>query len=58
MLDANDWETGTIHRATISITYTLRELYQKLSAAQSAQVSGMSLGRAILIILASSRSCS
>ncbi len=52
MLDANDWETGTIHRATISIAYTLRGLYEKLAAAQSAQVSGMSLGRAILIILA------
>jgi sigma-B regulation protein RsbU (phosphoserine phosphatase) len=52
MLDANDWETGKVHRATISISYTLRGLYQKLADAQSAQVSGMSLGRAILIILA------
>ena len=38
MLDANDWETGAVHRATISITYTLRGLYEKLAAAQSAQV--------------------
>ena len=33
-----DWDSGAVHRATISITYTLRELYEKLSAAQSAQV--------------------
>jgi sigma-B regulation protein RsbU (phosphoserine phosphatase) len=52
MLDANDWQSGDIHRATIPIAYTLRGLYEKLAAAQSAQVSGMSLGRAILIILA------
>ena len=51
MLDASDWETGVVHRANISISYTLRALYGKLAAAQSAQLSGMSPGQAILIIL-------
>ncbi len=51
MLDASNWETGAVHRATISNTYSLRGLYEKLAAAQSAQVSGMSPGQAILFIL-------
>jgi phosphoserine phosphatase RsbU/P len=51
MLDARNWETGAVHRATISNTYSLRALYEKLAAAQSAQVSGMSPGQAILIFL-------
>ena len=51
MLDANNWETGAVHRATISNTYSLRGLYEKLSAAQSAHVGSMSLGQAILVIL-------
>ena len=51
MLDARNWETGALHRATISNTYSLRGLYEKLAAAQSAQVSGMSMGQAILFIL-------
>jgi len=51
MLDANSWDTGTVHRATISNTYALGGLYEKLSAAQSAQVGSMSLGQAILVIL-------
>ena len=58
MLDANDWESGVVHRATIANTYAMRELYDKLSDAQSAQVGAMSLGKAILFILAWSRSCS
>jgi sigma-B regulation protein RsbU (phosphoserine phosphatase) len=51
MLDASNWETGRVHRATISNTYALRGLYEKLADAQSAQVGGMSPGRAILLIL-------
>ena len=42
---------GAVHRATISNTYALRGLYEKLADAQSAQVGGMSPGRAILLIL-------
>jgi phosphoserine phosphatase RsbU/P len=53
ILDASDWETGVVHRATIANTYALRELYQKLSGAQSTQMgaSGVTLGQAILLIL-------
>jgi phosphoserine phosphatase RsbU/P len=51
MLDASNWETGAVHRANISNTYSLRGLYEKLAAAQSAQVGGMSPGQAILFIL-------
>ena len=38
MLDASSWDTGAVHRATISNTYALRGLYEKLADAQSAQV--------------------
>ena len=51
ILDATSWDSGAVHRATISNTYTMRELYDKLSDAQSAQVGTMSLGEAILYIL-------
>jgi phosphoserine phosphatase RsbU/P len=51
MLDASNWETGAVHRANISNTYSLQGLYEKLAAAQSAQVGGMSLGQAIFRIL-------
>ena len=51
ILDATSWDSGVVHRATISNTYTMRELYDKLSDAQSAQVGTMSLGEAILYIL-------
>jgi sigma-B regulation protein RsbU (phosphoserine phosphatase) len=52
ILDATNWDSGAVHRATISNTYAMRELYEKLSEAQSAQVGAMSLGQAILYILA------
>jgi sigma-B regulation protein RsbU (phosphoserine phosphatase) len=55
ILDASDWETGAVHRATISNSYAIRELYEKLSGAQSAQVGAgagaLTLGPAILLIL-------
>ena len=51
ILDARDWDTGELHRATIANTYALRELYEKLSGAQSAQVGTVTLGQAILFIL-------
>ncbi len=51
MLDATSWDSGAVLRATISNSYTMRELYDKLSDAQSAQVGTMSLGEAILYIL-------
>lgn len=51
ILDASDWDSGAVHRATISNSYRMRELYEKLSEAQSAQMGTMSLGQAILYIL-------
>jgi sigma-B regulation protein RsbU (phosphoserine phosphatase) len=52
ILDAYVWDTGVVHRATISNSYAIRELYEKLSSAQSAQMgSGVPLGQAILLIL-------
>ena len=50
-LDTYDWESGEPHRASIAYSYAFRELYEKLSAAQSAQMGTMSLGQAILLIL-------
>jgi sigma-B regulation protein RsbU (phosphoserine phosphatase) len=55
ILDAHDWDRGQPHRATIANSYTIRELYEKLSGAQSAQMgtgaAAVTLGQAILIIL-------
>jgi sigma-B regulation protein RsbU (phosphoserine phosphatase) len=54
-LDAYAWDTGEVHRATISNSYALRELYEKLSSAQAVQVASgqgtMPLSQAILVIL-------
>ena len=51
MLDTREWETGLPHRATVANVYALRELYQKLSEAQSARLGSATLGQAILFIL-------
>jgi sigma-B regulation protein RsbU (phosphoserine phosphatase) len=51
ILDARDWENGDVHRAAIANTYAIRDLYEKLSAAQSAQMGGWTLGQAILLVL-------
>jgi sigma-B regulation protein RsbU (phosphoserine phosphatase) len=51
ILDATTWDSGAVHRAAISNTYAMRELYDKLANAQSAQFGTMSLGEAILYIL-------
>jgi sigma-B regulation protein RsbU (phosphoserine phosphatase) len=52
ILDAVDWATGRIERASISNTYRVRELYQRLATAQSVQLGGMTLSDAILLTLA------
>ena len=51
ILDATSWDSGVVHRATIANAYAMRELYDKLSDAQSAQVGTMAIGEAILYIL-------
>ena len=54
-LDARDWDTGKLHRAAISNSYALRELYEKLAGAQSGQIgtgpTAVTPGQAFLIIL-------
>jgi phosphoserine phosphatase RsbU/P len=50
-LDARDWKTGNVYRAAVANSYTLRELYQKLSESQSALMGAMPLGQAILLTL-------
>ena len=51
ILDVRDWSTGQVHRATVANSYSIRQLYEKLAGAQSAQMGGMTLGQAILLIL-------
>ena len=50
-LDATDWNTRDLRQATVSLTYRLSDLYKRLSRAQSAQISGIALGDAILVAL-------
>ena len=51
ILDAIDWRTGRIERASISNTFRVRELYERLAAAQSVQLGNMTLSDAILLTL-------
>ncbi len=53
IMDVRNWETGEIHRATISNTFAIREIYEKLSTDQSALMasSGPSFSQGILVIL-------
>jgi sigma-B regulation protein RsbU (phosphoserine phosphatase) len=53
ILDTRDWATGTVHRATLSNTFVVRELYEKLAAAQSAQLgaSGLTFSQGMLLVL-------
>jgi phosphoserine phosphatase RsbU/P len=50
-LDALNWDTGENRRATVWLTYRLRELYNHLSTAQSVVVGGMRLSDALLFVL-------
>ncbi len=50
-LDYRDWDGGTTHRATMSISYRLGELYKQVASAQSFVVGGMRLADAILVVV-------
>jgi sigma-B regulation protein RsbU (phosphoserine phosphatase) len=50
-LDVYDWATGDNRRATVALTYHLRELYSHLASAQSLVVGGMRLSDALLFVL-------
>ena len=52
MLDAIDWESGRVQRASIANTYRLKELYGRLASAQSVQLGNITLSDAILLTLA------
>ena len=51
ILDTREWESGGDHRATIGNTFALRELYEKLSSAQSALMNRVPFGQGILYVL-------
>ncbi|HEX4565148.1 MAG TPA: SpoIIE family protein phosphatase, partial [Vicinamibacterales bacterium] len=50
-LDVYDWATGDNRRATVALTYHLRELYGHLASAQSLVVGGMRLSDWLLFVL-------
>ena len=47
--DATDWATGLTRRVTISLTYRLGELYNRLTMAQRTRLGDWTLGQVILI---------
>ena len=51
ILDAREWPSGRIHRATIANSYSVRQLYEKLSGAQSARMGDLTFGQLILLVL-------
>lgn len=50
-LDAFKWTTGENRRATVVLTYHLRELYSHLSSAQSVVMGSVRLSDALLLVL-------
>jgi phosphoserine phosphatase RsbU/P len=50
--DTTDWSTGKVVRASVGLSFKLRELYNKLSQAQSLRVRNYSLGDLFMMILA------
>jgi phosphoserine phosphatase RsbU/P len=51
-LDCRDWVTGADAQAFIAIRYSMSELWDRLSGAQSASLRGVPLGNVFLAILA------
>jgi len=49
--DSTDWPTGTVLRASVSLTFKIGEVYNKLSQAQSLDIRGVSWGQAMLAVL-------
>ena len=49
--DYYDWTTGAPHRATVPMTFQVRELYARLARAQPARMGPVSLGDAIMLML-------
>jgi serine phosphatase RsbU (regulator of sigma subunit) len=49
--DSYDWNTGKVSRATVALTFKLGELFQRLSAAQSAQFQGYTVTDAFKLLV-------
>jgi sigma-B regulation protein RsbU (phosphoserine phosphatase) len=49
--DCTDWTTGEVGRATVAMTYRIRELYKRLAVAQQAQIGSSPLSELILLVL-------
>ena len=49
--DYHDWETSRAHRATVSMSFRLGDLYARLARAQPAQMGPLTFGDAILLML-------
>ena len=49
--DYHDWETSKAHRATVSMSFRLGDLYARLARAQPAQMGPLTFGDAILLML-------
>lgn len=49
--DYHDWNDGKPHRAAVSMTFRLRDLYARLSRAQPAQMGPLSFSDAITLML-------
>jgi phosphoserine phosphatase RsbU/P len=51
ILETRDWTTGEVRPASISNTYSVRELYEKLAGAQPVRLGEITYGQAILTTL-------
>ncbi len=49
--DYHDWNDGSAHRATVSMSFRLGDLYTRLSRAQPLQMGPVTFGQAILLML-------
>jgi sigma-B regulation protein RsbU (phosphoserine phosphatase) len=49
--DTNDWSTGRVFRATVALSFSTGDLFERLSDAQSMEVQGFTLGEAIRAVL-------
>ena len=53
--DTNDWTTGNVLRATVALSFSTGDLFERLSDAQSMEVGGVTLGdaiRGVLVVVA------
>jgi sigma-B regulation protein RsbU (phosphoserine phosphatase) len=51
MFDTVDWNTGQVRRATVLLTFKIRELYGRLATAQTLEYRGLPFSSMILLVL-------